>query len=333
MISTKTALITGVSGQDGSYLAELLLQTGYEVIGITRDPASARGQNIAHLGGKFRLLYSSYELISLIDLLTQTRPSEVYNCAGQTYVNKSWEMLDDTFHSSAMLPTNLLEAIARVNKDIRFFQASSCEVFSLGSDVTFTEQTPLAPGSPYGCSKAFAQNMVACFRKNYGIYAVNGILFHHESPRRHENFVSRKIVKRAVSIKLGKETELTLGNMDVFRDWGFAPDVAIAIRKMMQMEQPQDLIICSGESHSLRELVRTVFELLNLDYEKYTRTHESFHRATEPAVIRGSNEKAKGILDWQPKTSFRGMLEKMVDYEMRLQTKQESNFLNERPFQ
>ena len=332
MTTRKTALITGISGQDGSYLAELLLQKGYEVIGITRDPAALFGLNLAHLEGKLKLLHSSYELISLIDLLTRVRPSEIYNCAGQTYVSKSWEMLDETFKASAILPCNLLEAIIRVDKGIRFFQASSCEVFALGTGIAFTEETQIAPANPYGCSKAFAQNMVACYRHNYGIYAVNGILFHHESPRRHENFVSRKVVKRAVSIKLGRDKELTLGNMDVARDWGYAPDVAIAIEKMMRMDSPQDLVICSGEAHPLRKLVQTVFELLDLDYTKYICTHESFVRASEPSIISGSNEKARNALDWQPRTSFRQMLEKMVDYEMRLQTGQEHDFGNERPF-
>jgi GDPmannose 4,6-dehydratase len=195
-----------------------------------------------------------------------------------------------------------------------------------------TEQTPLAPATPYGCAKAMAHSMVNCYRQNYGLYAVNGILFQHESPRRDENFASRKVVKRAVAIKLGRETELALGNLDVVRDWSFAPDVVTAIAKMIRLEKPENFVICSGETHSLQELIETVFELLGLDPRDHLRIDKSLFRAAEPPVVRGSNEKAKAVLDWRPRTSFRQMLEKMVAFEMALQTGAATTFADERPF-
>jgi GDPmannose 4,6-dehydratase len=331
-VANKTALITGISGQDGSYLAELLVLRGYEVFGLTRDPVARFGPNLAHLEGKIKLLHTAYDIASLIDILNGCKPEEVYNCAGQTFVGKSWEMLDETLQASGVLACNMLEAIIRVDKRIRFFQASSCEIFSLKCGGVYTEETPISPGNPYGCSKAYAHSMVACYRENYGIHAVNGILFHHESPRRHDSFVSRKVVKRAVAIKLGKEKALALGNMDVVRDWSFAPDVVVAIAEMVRMKEPQDLVICSGQAHALRELVEKVFALLGMEYTQYVRFDTSLRRVSDAAVIRGSNEKARKALGWAPKTTFHQMLEKMVDYEMRLQTGVEQNFSGERPF-
>jgi len=328
----RIALITGINGQDGSYLAELLLADGYQVYGTTRDPGARPGPNIAHIGRKVNLIYCSYELALLIDVLRQVKPDEVYNFAGQTYVAKSWDMFDDTMAGSAILPCNILEAIVRVDKDIRFFQASSCEMYSLDWENAVIEASCLAPGTPYGCAKAFAHNMVACYRYNRSIYAVSGILFHHESPRRDENFASRKIVKRAVAIKLGRESELTLGNIAVARDWGFAPDVVAAINMMMRRANPEDFVICSGETHSLQEVIDTVFALVGLDPRNHLRIDKSLFRAAEPPIIRGSSAKAKAVLGWQPRTSFPRMLEKMVAYEMALQTGASRNFADERPF-
>lgn len=331
-MTDQVSLITGISGQDGSYLAELLVTRGHRVIGLTRDPVARIGLNLEHLAGRITLIHSPYDIASLVDVLNSHKPHEVYNCAGQTFVSKSWEMLGETLQASGVLASNLLEAIVRVNKGIRFFQASSCEIFSLARDAIYSEETPISPGNPYGCSKAYAHNMVACYRENYGIHAVNGILFHHESPRRHESFVSRKVVKRAVAIRLGREKDLPLGNMDVVRDWSFAPDVVVAIAAMTHMEEPQDLVICSGETHSLRELVETVFARLDLDYTRFVRFDSSLRRVSDAPVIRGSNAKAKKVICWTPTASFDQMLERMVDYEMRLQRGDERNFSGERPF-
>jgi GDPmannose 4,6-dehydratase len=328
----RTALITGINGQDGSYLAELLLSQGYKVYGLTRNPSAQAGVNLAHLGHRVALIYSSYDRADLIEALREVRPTEVYNLAGQTFVSKSWEMVDDTLDASGILPCHLLEAIVRVDRGIRFFQASSCEISALDWKNVITEATPLAPSTPYGCAKGLAHNMVNCYRENYGLYAVNGVLFQHESPRRDENFASRKIVKRAVAIKLGRETELPLGNLDVERDWSFAPDVVSAIAKMMTLDTPQNLVICSGETHSLREMIETVFALLDLDPCKYLRIDKSLYRASEPPILRGSNAKALDQLGWQPKTSFRQIIEKMVAFEMALQTGAAKSFGDERPF-
>jgi GDPmannose 4,6-dehydratase len=331
-MSDRIALITGISGQDGSYLAELLLGRGYSVVGLTRDPAAHLGPNLSHLAGRIRLISTSYDRAALNDIIRAIRPHEIFNCAGQTYVSKSWGMIDETWQASALLPCDLLEAIIRVDKGIRFFQASSCEIFSLDSCGPYTELTPIAPGNPYGCSKAFAHNMIACYRNNYGVFAASGILFNHESPRRHVTFVSRKIVKAAVAIKLGRANELAIGNLDVVRDWSYAPDVTVAMAAMLQSDQPEDLLVCSGESHALREFVEAAFSRLDLDYMRYVRVDSSLLRVAEPSSIRGSNSRAKLALGWAPKISFHGMVDKMVDYEIRLQTGTELNFAGEGAF-
>jgi GDPmannose 4,6-dehydratase len=331
-MANRKVLITGITGQDGSYLAELLLSHGHQVYGLTRDPTVRPGPNVAHLANQIKLIYSSYEQADLIDRISELRPSDIYNFAGQTSVSKSWEMLDDTINASGIVPCRLLDAIVRVDRDIRFFQASSPEIATCDWQNVISETSPIAPATPYGCAKAMAHTMVMCYRKNYGIYAVNGILFQHESPRRHEAFASRKVVARAVAIKLGRETELALGNIDVARDWSFAPDVVTAIERMMQQESPEDFVICSGETHSLVELVEIVFGLLNLDYRDHLRIDRSLFRAKEPPIIRGSNAKAKMMLDWRPKIPFSKMLEKMVECEMALQTGAIRNFGTEKPF-
>jgi len=331
-MTDKTALITGISGQDGSYLAELLLGRGFEVYGVVRRPVTHHAINMTHLDDEIESIHSSFELASLFEILDDVRPQEIYNFAGQTYVGKSWEMLDETVKASAIIPCDLLEAIARIDRRIRFFQASSCEMFSASWQDVISETTPLAPATPYGCAKAMAHNMVACYRQKYGIYAVSGILFNHESPRRNDNFVSRKLVKQAVSIKLGREREIVLGNIEVVRDWSFAPDVVTAIDRSMRLDAPSDFVICSGETHSVREMLEVVFDILDLDLHDHLRIDKSLFRSGEAPVIRGSNEKARAMLGWQPKTLFRQMLQKMVAFEMALQTGTAKNFADERPF-
>lgn len=330
-MAKKTALILGISGQDGSYLAELLLQEGYAVYGTTRGSATVLGENLAHLKGKITLFHTAYDVASLIDILFQVRPSEVFNFAGQTYVTKSWELLHDTVQSSTVLVSNILEAIMHTDKNIKFFQASSCETFSQRSGL-ITEETPIAPANPYGCGKAFVTHLVSCFREHYGIYAVSGILFNHDSPRRHEDFVSRKIVKTAVAIRLGKEKELLLGNTAVARDWSYAPDTVRAIAAMMRMDTPRDLVLASGHTHSVQEIVDTVFGLLDLDPTAYVKTDPALFRSAESLATYASSDKAKAALKWNPHISFHSTLERMVDYEMRLQTGKEVDFRNEQPF-
>lgn len=330
-MAKKTALILGISGQDGSYLAEFLLQDGYKVFGTTRNSATVFGENLKHLKGKITLFHTAYDTASLVDILRKVRPQEVYNFAGQTYVTKSWDLLHDTVQSSPVLVSNILEAIVRVDTKIKFFQASSCEIFSQRSGI-ITEETPIAPGNPYGCGKAYAKHLVSCFRDRYGMYAVTGILFNHDSPRRHEDFVSRKIVKRAVAIKLGKGKELSLGNTSVLRDWSYAPDIVRAVARMMRMKAPQDLVLASGHTHSVQEMVDVVFELLELDSEVHIRTDRTLFRSSEPAAIYASSKRAKVALKWKPEVAFHDILKRMVAYEMRLQTGDEIDFRNERPF-
>jgi len=332
MSDVKKIIITGITGQDGSYLSEYFLSQGHEVYGFTRDPDTKCSKNIEHLKGKVKLIYTNYDPYSLIDLLKQIKPTEIYNFAGQSSINKSWEMIEDTIHATAILPIHLLEAIVRVDKGIKFFQPSSCEIFSAKEDEVLTENSAIATVSPYGCSKAFAQNMLSAFRKKYNLFAATGIVFHHESPRRHENFVSRKVVRAAVLIKLGLEKQLALGNLSVERDWGYAPDYVVAMAKMMSLSAPQDLVLCTGETHKLEHLVEQVFSLLDLDYKKYVKSDPVFFRATEPKSVRGSNKKAHDLLDWQPRVNFSAMLKKMVDFEMKLQTGKEKDYENENPF-
>lgn len=330
-MAKKKALILGISGQDGSYLAELLLQKEYEVYGTTRGSASVFGANLKHLKGKIKLIHTTYDVKSLVKILSRVRPHEVFNFAGQTYVSKSWSLLHETVQSSPVLVNNILEAILQVDKKIRFFQASSCEIFSQHSGL-ITEESPIAPGNPYGCGKAYTTHLVSCFRQQYGIYAVTGIFFNHDSPRRHEDFVARKIVKCAVAIKLGREQELVLGNTSVARDWSYAPDIVKAAAKMMRMKTPQDLVLASGRTHSVQEMVDTVFALLELDPGAHVRIDRTLFRTSEAPAIYASSKKAKALLRWQPKTSFHDMLKHMVAYEIRLQTGAEVDFRNERPF-
>lgn len=315
--SKKTALITGVSGQDGSYLAEYLLSLGYRVIGTTRDPGALYGKNIRHLRGSIELVYCNYDRDSLVRVIEQGRPDEIYNLAGQTYVSKSWEMMEATLEVSGVLPSVILNSIASINPKIKFFQASSSEVFYPKDGERLTEDSPISPKNPYACSKAFAHQMLHAFRNKYGVYAVNGILFNHESPRRAPSFLSQKVVTAACEIKLGLRKELELGNLEVSRDWGYAKDYVVAIHKMLQMNKPQDLLICSGENHQVRELVQTVFSLLDLDWEQYCRVNANLIRKDELMCVSGSNERAKKVLNWGPKTSFREFLRIMTDHNLK----------------
>lgn len=321
-MNKKTALITGINGQDGSYLAELLLKKDYRIIGLTRDPATKPTDNTKHIYKKIEMRYCTYDLHSVSEVIDSVQPDEVYNFAGQTYVGKSWEMLDETFQASGILPCYFLEAIARLNRKIKFFQASSSEIFYPALKEKLTEKSILAPHNPYGCSKAFAHNMVKSYRQNYGLYAVNGILFNHESERRHENFLCKKIVRTAARIKLGIEDQLVIGNTQLIRDWGYAPDYMEAVHKMLHMSEPEDLIIASGVSHSIESIARQALELLDLDYDKYVRVDPTLFRPFEAPEICVDIENTKAKINWSPKTSFSQMFKIMVDHELALQKKE-----------
>jgi GDPmannose 4,6-dehydratase len=315
-LQNSTVLITGVSGQDGSYLAEQLIEAGTRVIGITRDISLDCGERIERLKPKLELQYCSYTEAAIFDVVEKNKPDVIYNLAGQTYVAKSWELVEETIAHSAILPIHFLNAILRTNRKIKFFQASSSEIFesSIGA---LTEKSPIFPKNPYGCSKAFAHNMVSAYRNHYGIFAVNGIFFHHESPRRNPNFLSRKVVQAAVKIKLGLSKELLLGNLTAARDWGYAPDYMEAIQKIMALEKPDDFVIATGRSSTVQQLVEIVFGRLNLDWKKFVKIDPNLSRSYEIDTVRGNPQKAKDILKWEAKNTLEDVLAIMVDHELK----------------
>jgi GDPmannose 4,6-dehydratase len=315
-----TVLITGVTGQDGSYLAELLTERGCRVIGLTRDVALTFGENIEHLRGRLELQYCSYTEASILDAVLKNRPNFIYNLAGQTYVAKSWDLVEETIAHSAIIPIHFLNAILRADKSIKFFQASTSEIFKPSAN-PMDEDSPLMPTNPYGCSKAFAHNMVNAYRAHHGLFAVNGIFFHHESPRRHPNFLSRKVVQGAVQIKLGKTSELLLGNLTAARDWGYAPDYMDAATRMMDLEVPTDFVIATGESRTVQQLVEIVFNKLGLDWKKYVRVDPKFSRSYEVETVRGNPAKAKKMLNWEPTKKLEKILEIMIAKEFEIQSK------------
>lgn len=313
----KTAVITGVTGQDGSYLAELLLQKGYRVIGLTRSPDASFTKNIQHLAGRMELVFTTYEILSLIQIFKRYEPAEVYNLTGQSFVSKSWEMVEETLRSAGLIPIHILEAVVNTDRKIRFFQASSCEVYFPEDDRPLTEDAPITPYNPYGCSKALGLHAVRAYRKNYNLFAANGVLFGHESSRRHEAFLSKKIALGAARIKKGLAKELKLGNLEIRRDWGYAPDYVDAMHRMLQLQNPEDFNICYGESRSVKDMAAAAFAHLDLDYTQYVRSDAGLVRPFEPKSVTGSNAKAKKLLDWTPQVTFEKMMQLMVDHELK----------------
>ena len=325
------ALITGINGQDGSYLAELLLNKGYRVYGITRDPAMASSINLRHLDRKVTLIYSSYELHQLIDIIRKIQPSEIYNFAGQSYVSKSWEMVEETINSIAVIASRLLEAILVCDSSIRFLQASSSELFNPGEEDRLSETFPISPYNPYGCAKTFAHCMVSAYRKAHGLFAVNAILFPHESPRRHPNFAFKKIVRSAVEIQHGSTRKLTLGNLHVFRDWGYAPEYVEAMHRMISANTPEDYCLCTGSAQSVLNVVEAVFGYLGLDWQKHVEIAADLCRTYEPIKIVGDGNKAAAQLGWTPAVKFTDLIRLVVDFEVRMQSGTEKDYGNECP--
>jgi GDPmannose 4,6-dehydratase len=310
----KRALITGITGQDGSYLAELLLEKGYEVHGMVRRASTESFERIEHLTEKLTLIQADLlDQSSLVEALEEAQPEEVYNLGAQSFVPTSWRQPVLTAEFTAVGVTRLLEAVRRVDPDIRFYQASSSEMFGKVREVPQNERTPFYPRSPYGVAKVYGHFITVNYRESYGLYAVSGILFNHESPRRGLEFVTRKISDGVARIKLGLADELRLGNLDAKRDWGFAGDYVEAMWLMLQASEPEDYVIATGEEHSVHEFVDIAFAHAGLDPTQHVRTDPEFLRPAEVDHLVGDATKAREQLGWQPRVSFRELVELMVD--------------------
>ena len=323
---TKKALITGITGQDGSYLAELLLEKGYEVHGIIRRSSSFNTQRIDHLykdphDSEARLFLHYGDLTDgtgLREVLTRVQPDEVYNLGAQSHVRVSFDQPVYTVQTDAVGTIRLLEAVRDTGLDIRFYQASSSEMYGKVAETPQTEKTPFCPRSPYGCAKVYSFWQTVNYRESYGLFACNGILFNHESPRRGETFVTRKITRAATRIKEGLQEKLFLGNLDAKRDWGFAGDYVEAMWLMLQQKKPDDYIIATGQTHSIREFLDEAFDRVGLDWNKYVEIDPRYFRPAEVDLLLGDSSKARKLLDWQPKIGFEELAEIMIDADWEL---------------
>jgi len=320
MENCKRALITGINGQDGSYLVELLLEKGYEVTGILKRNSVAENQTARipdEVFGKIKLFYADMlDMSSLVRVLQEVNPDEIYNLAAQSHVRISFDMPIYTTHSIATGTLNLLEAMRIVCPKAKFYQASSSEMFgnNVDKDGFQREDTPMNPVSPYGCAKVYAYNICRNYRNAYGLFISNGILFNHESPRRGTNFVTNKVVKEAVKIKLGISDELHLGNLDASRDWGHAKDYVYAMWLMLQEKEADDFVCSTGVSHTVKDLVEYVFNKLDLDWKVYVKQNKKFFRSEELEFLKGDCTKAKEVLGWEHKYTFETMLDEMIEY-------------------
>jgi GDPmannose 4,6-dehydratase len=314
---TKRALITGITGQDGSYLAELLLNKGYDVYGLVRRAATPSTERIDHLLSKVTLLTGEMtDQGSLLDAMQASQADEVYNLAAQSFVGDSWTVPISTGDVDGLGVTRILEAIRRVKPEARFYQAATSEMYGKVHEVPQSESTPFHPRSPYGVGKVYGFFITQNYRESYGLHASNGILFNHESPRRGLEFVTRKISDHVARIKLGTATELRLGNLDAQRDWGFAGDYVELMWLMLQQDEPDDFVAATGETHTVREFCEIAFGHVGLDWEKHVVIDPRFVRPAEVELLLGDPGKAKRLLGWEPKTSFRALVEMMVDADM-----------------
>ena len=313
----KRAIITGITGQDGSYLAELLLEKGYEVTGIVRRLSASNSWRIDHLGDRITLRTADLlDQLSLVRVIQDVQPHEFYNLAAMSFVPASWDQPMLTGEFNAQGTTRVLEAIRQVDTGIKIYQASSSEMYGRVREVPQTEMTPFYPRSPYGVSKAFAHYITVNYRESYGIFAVSGILFNHESPRRGLEFVTRKVTDGVARIKLGLSDHLALGNLDACRDWGFAGDYVRAMWLMLQQEKADDYVIATGISHSVRQLVDIAFRHAGLDLEKYVRVDPAFLRPAEVDSLIGDASKARDVLGWKPSVNFEQLIAMMVDEDL-----------------
>ena len=322
--SDKIALITGITGQDGSYLSELLLERDYTVHGIVRRTSNMLRSRIEHLrrndeiyGRRLFLHYGDLsDSTTLRRIISDVRPTELYHLAGQSHVGLSFEIPESTCEEAGMATLRLLEIARSQPHPVKFYHASSSEIFGNASEIPQTENTPLRPTSPYGCAKAFATQLARVYRESYGLFVCNGILYNHESPRRGENFVTRKIARAAARIARKLDDELVLGNLESQRDWGRAHDYVEAMWLMLQHKTADDYVVATGETHSVREFVEAAFAVVDLPWEKYVKHDESFDRPTEPARLVGSADKIRRTLGWKPAGTFRQLVDEMVEAEL-----------------
>jgi GDPmannose 4,6-dehydratase len=327
----KKALITGITGQDGSYLAEFLLNKGYEVYGIIRRSSSFNTERIDHLykdpheKPNLKLLYGDLnDSSSLAEIVHSVGPDEVYNLGAQSHVRVSFDIPEYTSEITGIGSLRLLEAIRRSGCKTRFYQASSSELFGKAAEIPQTEKTPFYPRSPYGCAKLYSYWITVNYRESYNLFACNGILFNHESPRRGETFVTRKITRAAARIKLGLQDKLYLGNLDAKRDWGFAGDYVEAMWMMLQADQPDDFVVSTGETHSVREFLEKVFKALGLNWEKHVEIDPRYYRPSEVDVLLGDSSKIRNKLGWKPTVSFDRLVKMMVEHDLDLAKKEKA---------
>jgi GDPmannose 4,6-dehydratase len=316
-VAAKTALITGVTGQDGSYLAELLLAQGYRVVGMTRRTSTDVHERIGHLGDRIEIVSGDLlDQSSMTTIVADVRPDEIYNLAAQSFVPTSWAQPVLTGEFTALGVTRVLEAIRSVDKNIRFYQASSSEMFGKVHEVPQNENTPFYPRSPYGVAKIYGHWITVNYRESFDMFACSGILFNHESKRRGKEFVTRKITDGVARIKLGMASELRLGNLDAQRDWGFAGDYVRAMWLMLQQARPDDYVVATGRTHAVREFVRLAFAAVDLPWEPYTIVDPRFYRPAEVDLLVGDPSKAKRVLGWEPEVSFEELVLQMVAADM-----------------
>jgi GDPmannose 4,6-dehydratase len=313
-----TAIITGITGQDGSYLAELLLSKGYHVVGMMRRSSVVTFERIQHIQDQIDIIQGDlHDQSSLMDLIEQYKPDEVYNLAAQSFVPTSWNQPVLTGEVTALGVTRMLEAVRLLSPKTRYYQASSSEMFGKVDEVPQNECTPFYPRSPYGVAKVYGHWITVNYRESYNLFAVSGILFNHESPRRGTEFVTRKITYGAVRIKLGLAKDLHLGNLDARRDWGYAGDYVDAMWRMIQNDQPVDFVVGTGQTHSVREFCEKAFSYLDLDYHDYVIQDPRFIRPAEVDLLVADASKVRKELQWQPKVDFDGLIEMMVDADLK----------------
>ena len=318
-MSKKRALVTGVTGQDGSYMAEFLLEQGYEVLGMVRRSSTVNFQRIEHIQDKIELVSGDLmDQISLINIISGYRPQEVYNLAAQSFVPTSWQQPVLTGDVTGLGVTRMLDAIRQVDPDIRYYQASSSEMFGKVREVPQTEQTPFYPRSPYGVAKVYGHWITVNYRESYDMFACSGICFNHESPRRGHEFVTRKVARTAARIKRGLEQELRMGNLDAQRDWGYAPDYVRGMWMMLQQDEPEDFVLATGRTHSVERLVELAFTAVDLDWHDYVVQDPRFMRPAEVDLLVGDPGKAKKKMGWEANTSFEELIQIMVDAELEM---------------